>query len=182
VKANYIAAFFAMCAPLLAIAKGPTRKITIKGSDLASPIEITEKGILEKFNVWTGAGVTINGLSQTKGFIVDWEKGPVTEPQTTLRRYEVLFDVIHHRPRGRGGAVGKTTLPRRFRIDIPMAHLSLMPKLGSFRQATITAYAPDRNTRRSSRAGWYQIHTSAPFLRRTVGSHPRRKLPASFPQ
>jgi len=80
------------------MAKGPTLKITIKGSDLASPVEITEKGILEKFNVWTGAGVKINGIPEAKGFIVDWEKGPVAEPRTTLHRYEVSFHVIHQQP------------------------------------------------------------------------------------
>ena len=87
-----------MCVPLLVMAKGPTLKIRIQGSDLASPVEITEKAILENFNVWTGAGVEISGISQRKGFIVDWEKGPVAEPPATLRRYEVSFDVMHQRP------------------------------------------------------------------------------------
>ncbi|PYT31156.1 MAG: hypothetical protein DMG57_06000 [Acidobacteria bacterium] len=87
-----------MCAPVLVMAKGPTLKITIKGSDLASPVEITEKGILEKFNVWIGAGVRINGIREAKGFIVDWEKGPVAEPRTTLRRSEGSFDVMHQGP------------------------------------------------------------------------------------
>ena len=92
------AVLFLACVPLLVTAKGPTLKITIKGSDLPSPIEITDKEILEKFDVWAGAGVEINGFPQTKGFIVDWEKGPVAEPPTTLRRYEVSFDVIHQQP------------------------------------------------------------------------------------
>ena len=97
-KANQAAAFFVMCAPLLVMAKGPTLKITIKGSDLASPVEITEKGILEQFNVWSGAGVESTGISQVKGFIAEWEKGPVAEPPKTLRRYEVSFDVVHQGP------------------------------------------------------------------------------------
>jgi len=74
-KAIRDAVLFLACVPLLVTAKGPTLKITIKGSDLVAPIEITEKGILEKFNVWAGAGVEINGITQTKGFIVDWERG-----------------------------------------------------------------------------------------------------------
>jgi len=98
VKATYTAAFLFLCVPLLLVAKGPTLKITIKGSDLPSPVEVTDKAILEKFNVWTGAGVEINGVPQAKGFIVEWEKGPVTEPPTALRRYEVSFDVMHQRP------------------------------------------------------------------------------------
>jgi len=74
------------------MAKGPTLKITIKGPDLTSPVEIKEQRILEKFNVWAGAGVG------TEGFIVDWEKGPVAEPRETLRRYEVSFHVMHQGP------------------------------------------------------------------------------------
>ena len=98
-KATRNAVLFLACVPLLVTAKGPTLKITIKGSDLASPIEITEKGILEKFDVWAGAGVKINGIPQTKGFIVDWEKGSIAEPPATLHQYEVSFDVMHQRPR-----------------------------------------------------------------------------------
>jgi hypothetical protein len=98
VKATYTGAFLFLCVPMLVIAKGPTLKITIKGSELASPVEVTDKAILEKFNVWAGAGVEINGIPQAKGFIVDWEKGPVADPPTTLHRYEVSFDVMHQRP------------------------------------------------------------------------------------
>ena len=98
-KGTYTAAFLFWCVPLLVIAKGPTLKITIQGSDLASPVEITDKGTLEQFNVWTGAGVEVSsGATQTKGFIADWEKGPVADPPTTLRTYDVSFDVIHQRP------------------------------------------------------------------------------------
>jgi len=97
-KAARTAVLFLACVPFIVTAKGPTLKITINGSDLSSPIEITEKGILEKFDVWSGAGVEINGIPQTKGFIVDWEKGPVAEPPPTLRRYEVSFNVMHQRP------------------------------------------------------------------------------------
>jgi hypothetical protein len=98
VKAIYTAAFFLVCVPLLVIAKGPTLKITIKGSDLASPVEITEERILGKFDVWAGAGVMINGAPQTEGFIIAWEKGPVAEPPATLPKYEVSFHVIHQGP------------------------------------------------------------------------------------
>jgi hypothetical protein len=92
------AAFFLMSVPLLVIAKGPTLKIRIQGADLTSPVETTENAILEKFDVWAGAGVEINGIPQTRGFIVDWEKGPIAEPPKRLPRYEVSFDVMHQRP------------------------------------------------------------------------------------
>jgi hypothetical protein len=97
-KATYTTAFLFWYVPLLLVAKGPTLKITIKGSDLASPVEVTDKAILDEVRVWTGAGVEINGIPQAKGFIVDWGKGPVAEPPTTLRRYEVSFDVMHRGP------------------------------------------------------------------------------------
>ena len=86
-KAIRVTAFSLVCAPLLVLAKGPTLKITIKGANLASPIEITDERILEKFAVWAGAGVSINNAPQTEGFIVDWKKGLVTAPQATLPRY-----------------------------------------------------------------------------------------------
>jgi hypothetical protein len=97
-KATCTAALFLVCVPLLVTAKGPTLKITIKGLDLASPIEITEEPMLGKFKVWAGAGVEINGVPQTEGFIVAWEKGPVAEPRGSLLRYEVSFHVIHQAP------------------------------------------------------------------------------------
>ncbi len=77
--------FSLVCAPLFLMAKGPTLKITINGANLASPVEITDKQILEKFAVWGGLGI-------------DWEKGPVGKPQVTLPRYEVSFHVMHQRP------------------------------------------------------------------------------------
>ena len=82
-----------VCVPLLLTAKGPTLKITIKGVDLASPVEITDEGVLGQFRVWAGAGVAVNGIPQTEGFIVDWEKGPVSAP--ALPRYEVSFHVTY---------------------------------------------------------------------------------------
>src|SRR5258708_16529022 len=97
-KAACTAAFFFVCVPLLVIAKGPTLKITIKGADLASPVEITEERILGQFNVWAGAGVTINDAPQPEGFIVASEKGPVAQPPATLLRYEVSFHVMHQGP------------------------------------------------------------------------------------
>jgi len=97
-KAVRVAVFSLVCAPLLVLAKGPTLKITVKGANLPSPVEITDERILEKFAVWGGAGVRINNAPQTEGFIVDWEKGLVAAPQATLPRYEISFHVMHQRP------------------------------------------------------------------------------------
>jgi hypothetical protein len=97
-KAIRATVFCLVCAPLLVVAKGPTLKITIKGQNLASSVQITDERILEKFAVWAGTGVCINNTPQTEGFIVDWEKGLVAAPQATLPRYEVSFHVMHQRP------------------------------------------------------------------------------------
>lgn len=97
-KATCTAVLFLVCVPLIGIAKGPTLKITMKGADLASPVETTDERVLERFNVWSGAGTGINGVPRTEGFIADWANGPVAEPPAALPRYEVSFHVMHQRP------------------------------------------------------------------------------------
>ena len=74
------------------MAKGPTLKITIEGSDLARPIEITDAAILQQFNVWTGPGTSTN---ESNGFIVDWSVGVVSQPPKGLHRYQVSFYADH---------------------------------------------------------------------------------------
>jgi len=79
-------------APLLA--KGKTVKITIKGADLKRPIEITDRNVLAKFNVWTGPGTSSNAPgfnANAPGFIIEWSQGPVRKPPESLRRYQVSF-------------------------------------------------------------------------------------------
>jgi len=71
-------------------AKGATVKITIKGGDLATPIEITEPKIRD-FEIWAGPGVYVNGIEQTEGFIIQWSKGVVAELPNGLQHYEVSF-------------------------------------------------------------------------------------------
>jgi hypothetical protein len=93
--------------PVILLAKGPTLKITIEGAGLSSPIEITDESVLEKFQVWAGAGNyvmdphTRKVTPVTEGFIVDWKKGPVgdKQPMMALPQYKVSFHVIHDRPR-----------------------------------------------------------------------------------
>jgi hypothetical protein len=69
-------------------AKGRTVRITIKGADLKSPIEITDSTILANFNVWTGPGTSSN---ESKGLIVDWSQGTISPPPKGLPLYEVFF-------------------------------------------------------------------------------------------
>lgn len=73
-------------APLLA--KGKTVKITIKGAQLKTPIEISNPRILENFQVWTGPGTN---TSEGASLIIDWPQGPVTKPPESLDRYQVSF-------------------------------------------------------------------------------------------
>lgn len=77
-------------APLPLAAKGRTAKITIQGADLKSPIEITDPKV-EQFHVWAGPGVYVNGVEETEGFIIDWQKGIGARPSAELRRYNVSF-------------------------------------------------------------------------------------------
>jgi len=74
--------------PLLA--KGNTVKITIMGSDLKTPIEISDPKILANFRVWTGPGTS---CADDQGLISDWSQGPVSKTPHTLRRYQVAFYV-----------------------------------------------------------------------------------------
>ncbi len=85
-------AFLSLIIPARSFAKGHTSKITIKGADLKTPIEITDFRNFKDvdINVWAGPGVTVNGKEQTEGFIADWSQ-PVTEPPKGLQRYEVSF-------------------------------------------------------------------------------------------
>jgi hypothetical protein len=77
-------------APVFLAAKGPMVKISIGG--LASPLEITDPAI-SQFNPYAGPGVTVNGIEQTEGFIVNWSEGIVAAPPTSLPRYDVSFYV-----------------------------------------------------------------------------------------
>lgn len=76
--------------PASLFAKGTIVRITIKGANLPAPIEITEAAIKD-FTPWAGPGVTINGIKQTEGFIIDWKQGPLSGRPNDLPRYEVSF-------------------------------------------------------------------------------------------
>ena len=68
-------------------AKGNTIRITIKGGNLAVPIEITDPAVAARFHVWTGPGTSPN---DPQGLIVDWSRGIATPPKN-LPVYQILF-------------------------------------------------------------------------------------------
>jgi len=79
--------------PTQLMAKGKTVKITIKGTDLKIPIQISDPKILENFQVWTGPGTS---TADRQSFIIDWSQGPVRKPSESLRRYQVSFHTDPH--------------------------------------------------------------------------------------
>jgi len=89
-----LVAFLPLVIPARVFAKADTSKITIKGSDLKTPIEITDPHTLASFNVWAGPGTTWSGgtgpPSWVQTFIIDWSQGVAEHPKG-LKRYEVSF-------------------------------------------------------------------------------------------
>ena len=76
-------------------AKSETVKMTITGSDLPKTIEITDKSILTRFNIWSGPGNfrVENGVKTpiiNDGSIL-WSQAVVSDPPKGLQQYEVSF-------------------------------------------------------------------------------------------
>jgi len=100
--------FVSLLAASLA-AKGPTTRIVITDLARGRVSEITNRAVLDQFQVWAGLG-TYSGApgQQTEGkdgFIVDWRTGIVDQRPGQLRRYELRFYV------GPKTGVGPTTGP-----------------------------------------------------------------------
>ena len=79
------------------VAKGPTTRIVIKDLDRGNVSEITDRSVLDQFQVWAGRG-TYSGppdrtTEGTQGFIIDWQAGVVDQRPSQLRRYEISFYV-----------------------------------------------------------------------------------------
>jgi len=87
---SIVFAFLPLAIPGLVFAKADISKITIKGSNLKTPVEITDPKTLAKFNVWTGPGTSGTIPQEADRFIIDWSQG-VTERPKALQRYEVSF-------------------------------------------------------------------------------------------
>lgn len=79
-----------MFTPLRLVAKSPTVKITITSPGQSAPVDIIEPSVRE-FAIWEGPGVSVNGVPQTSGFIVDWAAGPVVQPSNHLPRHRITF-------------------------------------------------------------------------------------------
>jgi hypothetical protein len=77
--------------------KGSTSRISISGDGLASPIEIRDAAIVNKFQIWAGPGtrscVAGHCVEGAEGFIVDWSAGAVAAKPRGLRRYQASFFV-----------------------------------------------------------------------------------------
>src|SRR3954451_18337267 len=83
-----VASVFSISSPVLA--KGIITRVVLKGPGLASPVEITDARVKD-FTPWAGPGVTINGIKQTEGFIIDWKQGPLSRRPNDLQRFELSF-------------------------------------------------------------------------------------------
>ena len=92
----FVSALLLLGIPTLLLAKGETVRITIKGDDLAAPIEVTDPLVVQKFGVWTGPGTSSN---QSQGLIVDWSRGFAKRPSAKFRVYTVSFYVNDRRER-----------------------------------------------------------------------------------
>jgi len=81
-------------------AKGPTTRIVITDLARGGVSEITDRSVLEPFQVWDGQGTYSGAPGQETegkdGFIVDWRSGIIDDRPDGLRRYELRFYV---RPR-----------------------------------------------------------------------------------
>ena len=62
-------------APL--VAKAKIVKITIKGADLKTPIEVSDPKTVENFQVWTGSGTS---TADKQSLIIDWSHRSVNHP------------------------------------------------------------------------------------------------------
>lgn len=91
-------------------AKGPTTRIVITDVARGSVSEITDRAVLDQFQVWAGRGTYSGPPDQssegTDGFIIDWRAGIVDQRPAQLRRYELRFYVAPKRP---GAAVTRNS-------------------------------------------------------------------------
>jgi hypothetical protein len=86
-----------LLAALPAAAKSKTVKIRITGGDIVVPLEITDRGIVDSFFVYTGPGVAINGKPANLdpdaqwGAFIDWPRGRVQRKPAGPLRFQVGF-------------------------------------------------------------------------------------------
>jgi hypothetical protein len=79
-------------------AKGVTTRVTIRDTSLQTSFDLSDRSLLDRFNVWAGPGTfqtaAGRGAEGVEGFIVDWKAGVVDRPEG-VRRYEVRFYVTY---------------------------------------------------------------------------------------
>jgi hypothetical protein len=82
-----------MAIPDALFAKDTTSEITISGSDLKVPIEITDP-VIKNFRIWSGPNPAMPASSsEPQSLIMNWSRGAVSEPQNRIPRYKVCFYV-----------------------------------------------------------------------------------------
>lgn len=90
VAASIVLAFLVI-APLTA--KGRTVRVELRDIASGAVSQMTDRAVLDRFNVWDGPGTYSGNREATTGFIVDWQAGAVDRPSNRLRRYELRFFV-----------------------------------------------------------------------------------------
>lgn len=86
-------------------AKSEIIKIAIVGPGLTAPLEITDPTVLERFNIWNGPGVRVNGQPvhlqnglDRLGAFIDWSQGPLATPPGGSGLYDVTFHLGGREP------------------------------------------------------------------------------------
>jgi len=85
-----VVSFLMLWIPSGLLAKAATSRIIIRGSDLNTPIEISDPKVLKDFRVWAGPGTSSN---EGQSLIIDWSQGMIGAPPKDLQLYSVSFYV-----------------------------------------------------------------------------------------
>lgn len=91
-------------ASLAAWPKSQITRIAIVGPSLTAPLEITDPGILARFNIWNGPGVRLNGEQihlnspERIGAFIDWARGPLPDQPPSSGIYTVTFHLGGREP------------------------------------------------------------------------------------
>ncbi|MET0988923.1 MAG: hypothetical protein ABW034_26345 [Steroidobacteraceae bacterium] len=86
--------------------KTQTIKLEIVGPGLSKPLEITDREIVDRFNIWNGPGVRVDGKPlriepqdlEEMGAFADWSRKPAPQPPAGMPRYTVTFHQAGREP------------------------------------------------------------------------------------
>jgi hypothetical protein len=70
-------------------AKADAILITVKGSNLAAPIEIMSPKALDKYSFFNGPGVSSSGGGYAPGTIIDWKSGTLAQLPARREHYQI---------------------------------------------------------------------------------------------